>query len=93
MSELSRLTALVHGRVQGVYFRYFVQNEAQKRGLTGYAYNRADGSSVEVAAEGTRVKLEELLARLHIGPPDAKVESVEVRWSEVKGTFAGFRVG
>ena len=93
MNELFRLTALVHGRVQGVYFRYFVQNEAMERRLSGYAYNRADGSSVEVVAEGPRTELEALLVRLHIGPPAAKVEAVETCWSDADGAFCGFRVG
>ena len=93
MTEFSRLTALVHGRVQGVYFRYFVRNEAVKRDLTGYAYNRADGSSVEVVAEGPRWELEALLARLHVGPPAARVETVEVCWSDATGAFSEFSVG
>ena len=93
MSDLFRLTALVRGRVQGIYFRYFVQNEAMLRGLTGYAYNRADGSSVEVVAEGPRVELEGLLERLHTGPSAAKVEAVEACWSDAEEQYAGFRVG
>ena len=84
---------MVRGRVQGVYFRYFVQNEAVMRGLTGYAYNRVDGSSVEVVAEGTRVELKGLLERIHIGPPAARVEAVGVSWSEAEGAFSEFRVG
>ncbi len=78
MRDKARLTALVRGRVQGVCFRYFVQKEALEGGLTGYAYNRADGSSVQVIAEGPRADLEALLVRLHIGPPAACVEVVEV---------------
>ena len=93
MSQDARLTAVVRGRVQGVYFRYFVQNEALEHGLTGYAYNRADGSSVEVVAEGPKERLEALLMRLHVGPPTAKVEAVEVRWSDAEGAFSAFRVG
>ena len=93
MSQYARLTAVVRGRVQGVYFRYFVQNEALERGLTGYAYNRPDGSSVEVVAEGPRAELEALLIRLHVGPPAASVEAVEVCWSDAKGAFSAFRVG
>ena len=93
MSRNARLTAVVRGRVQGVYFRYFVQNEALERGLTGYAYNRPDGSSVEVVAEGPRAELEALLAKLHIGPPAAGVEAVEASWSDAESAFSAFRVG
>lgn len=93
MCETYRLTAVAHGLVQGVYFRNFVQREALKRGLSGYAFNRADGRSVEVVAEGPRAELEGLLARLHAGPPAARVERVAVDWSGGDGGFAGFRVG
>ena len=87
------MTALVRGRVQGVYFRQFVRNEALERGLTGYAYNRTDGSSVQVVSEGPKQELEALLVRLHVGPPAARVEAVDACWSEADGTFSGFRVG
>jgi len=93
MSDNSRLSVLVRGRVQGVFFRYFVQEAAAVRGITGYAYNRADGRSVEVVAEGPKAQLEGLLEQLHIGPRDAVVEDVEVTWSVAEGRFEGFRVG
>ena len=88
-----RLTAVVEGKVQGVCFRYFVQELSKERELTGYTYNRADGRSVEVVAEGAKADLEGLLRKLHVGPPDAIVEAVEVSWSSAKDAFHGFRVG
>jgi acylphosphatase len=57
------LHAVVHGRVQGVGFRYFVVERALSLGLRGYTRNRDDGS-VEVLALGPRPVLENLLARL-----------------------------
>ena len=57
-----RLYALVHGRVQGVYFRAFVQRHAQALGLSGWARNLPDGATVEVVAEGSRAALDGLLA-------------------------------
>ena len=92
MTETSSLLAIVHGKVQGVYFRLFVQEEAQNLGLTGYSKNLADGRSVEVKAEGEKEKLEELLAKLHVGPPRAIVERVDTEWSDFKGTFDNFGV-
>ena len=84
---------MVRGRVQGVFFRNFVQEATTATGITGYAYNRADGRSVEVVAEGPKAQLEELLKKLRVGPRDAVVEDVEVTWSEAEGRFEGFRVG
>ncbi len=93
LHDKMRLTAVVKGRVQGVFFRYFVQELAKEMGLTGYAYNRADGRSVEVIVEGSKIDLEALLCKLHVGPPDAIVEAVEVSWSVAEAAFHGFRVG
>jgi len=66
----------VHGRVQGVGFRYSTQQEAQRLGLTGYARNMDDGS-VEVVACGESGKVEQLLVWLKAGGPrSARVERV-----------------
>ena len=73
----------VRGRVQGVGFRYFVQREALKLGLDGYAKNRADGS-VEVYASGPPDRLSELKQRLWAGPGLSRVDSVEEQQTEAK---------
>lgn len=90
-SVLASLQAIVRGRVQGVFFRAFVQTHANALGLTGYVRNLRSGS-VEVQVEGDKGKLEELLQNLYNGPPAAKVESIEVSWGDYKGTFPGFSV-
>ena len=74
---MSTARFLVHGRVQGVGFRWFVSRQAQTLGVTGYVRNLVDGS-VEVLAQAVDPvvlqRLEELLGR---GPRGAAVESVE----------------
>jgi acylphosphatase len=92
MAELASIAAKVHGRVQGVFFRSFVQQQARTLGLTGYARNLPDGGTVEVRAEGSREKLEELANRLRVGPAGAKVDQVEIEWSGYSGGFDGFRI-
>ncbi len=92
MSELASLSAIVHGRVQGVFFRAFVHQHAIALGLTGYVRNLPGGRAIEVRAEGERVKLEELLQHLKSGPPGARVEGVEVDWSQGRGDFPQFEV-
>ena len=87
----SRLHATVSGRVQGVSFRYFVLEQAMELDLVGWARNRWDGS-VEVTAEGSRIKLEQLLHALRQGPPMARVEEVDFTWLEPTGEFVGFNV-
>ncbi len=92
MTDAVCLSATVYGRVQGVYFRYFVRNVAKGLGLKGYVRNLASGDAVEVQAEGKKRELNELLGQLKIGPPRARVERVEVKWGDYSGQFDDFNV-
>jgi len=86
-----RLHAIVHGRVQGVSFRYYALNRARELALVGYVRNRPDGS-VEVVAEGTRADLDSMLAFLRSGPRSAFVTEVETSWTAATGGFDRFEV-
>lgn len=86
-----RLTATVIGRVQGVYFRSSTQGEAARRDLRGWVANRSDGS-VMVVAEGEEEELRSLERWLHHGPSAARVDEVDVIWSEATGEFLRFTV-
>ena len=92
MSELAAFSATVHGHVQGVNFRYFVERHADALQLKGYVKNLSDGRTVEVYAEGEKEKLDELLALLSSGPPRARVDRLDVNWSEYSGRFNRFGV-
>jgi len=85
------LHAVVHGRVQGVNFRYYTVRTAQRLGLTGWVANRWDGT-VETVAEGPREALEEFRDFLHRGPPSAVVQQVDVTWKTPTGDFKRFGV-
>lgn len=87
----ARLQAIVHGRVQGVNFRYYAQRRASSLDLTGYVRNLWDGT-VEVVAEGPRESLEELLAFLRVGPRAAMVTQVDTEWPVPTGAFTRFEV-
>jgi acylphosphatase len=87
----ARLQAVVHGRVQGVNFRYYTVHEAQRLGLTGWVANRWDGT-VEAVAEGSREALSKFRAFLHRGSPSAFVQQVDDRWESPTGEFERFRV-
>ena len=90
-SSHQRLSARVVGRVQGVYFRAFTRNQARALGLTGWVRNEYYGS-VHLEAEGPRAALETLLAAVRRGPSEARVDHVEVDWSEATGEYDGFGV-
>ncbi|HID82831.1 MAG TPA: acylphosphatase [Chromatiales bacterium] len=78
---------LISGRVQGVFFRQSVVDEATRLGLRGYAKNLSDGR-VEVLACGEVGLLAQLEAWLHQGPPMASVSGIEkmqVNEESIKG--------
>jgi len=85
----ARLTAWVHGRVQGVGFRWWVRSNALELGLLGSAENLVDGR-VKVVAEGIRENLVELLGRLEGPGTPGQVAQVTHRWDPVRGGFDGF---
>ena len=92
MAEMARLSAKVYGRVQGVFFRYFVKNVAKNLGLKGYVRNLPRGDAVEVQAEGDKQQLEKLIEQLKIGPPGAWVNRVEIDWSGYSREFTDFSI-
>jgi len=73
---VARIRCVVRGRVQGVGFRWFVLQEAERLGLGGVVRNLRDGS-VEVLAEGSADALAELERTLQRGPRSARVDGVE----------------
>ncbi|WP_371060701.1 acylphosphatase [Rhodosalinus sp. 5P4] len=69
------IAARVEGRVQGVSFRAWTQEQARSRGLAGWVRNRSDGS-VEALIQGPDDAVSSLLERLREGPPAARVTQV-----------------
>lgn len=92
MADVVRLSARVYGRVQGVYFRYFIRNAARSLGLKGYVRNLASGDAVEIKAEGHKPQLDRLLEQVKTGPPGAWVKRVEIDWSDYTGEFDNFSI-
>ncbi len=91
MTGGQRLDAVVRGRVQGVGYRYFVLRLASGLGLEGWVANEADGS-VRIRAEGAPDVLAELLVELRVGPPGARVDDIETRWTATTGGLGPFAV-
>jgi acylphosphatase len=84
---LIRRRAIVHGRVQGVFFRDTTRRQASARGLTGWVRNLPDGT-VEAVFEGDPEAVGALLAFCREGPRGAHVERVEVSEQEPEGLDA-----
>lgn len=84
-----RLSAWVHGRVQGVGFRWWTRARALELGLTGYAANKADGR-VHVVARGQRDACERLLEVLRSGRTPGHVDAVVADWGDAGDPLVGF---
>lgn len=72
---MERVRLAIHGKVQGVGFRWFVRENARRLGLAGWVRNRPDGS-VEAMVGGVPELVERLVKAVHVGPDNAVVDSV-----------------
>lgn len=91
MGSPSRLHLRIHGRVQGVSFRYYAQQRARSLGLGGWVRNCPDGT-VEAVVEGSADDVDRFVAWAREGPSMALVERVDVDREEPAGQERGFRV-
>ena len=81
----------VTGRVQGVGFRYFVLEAADREGVTGYVRNLADGS-VEAYVEGEAEAVTRVERAIRMGPRGAYVTDVNVDDQEPAGAYKEFSI-
>jgi acylphosphatase len=90
MSERIRRRVVVHGRVQGVFFRDSARREAASRGVTGWITNRPDGA-VEAVFEGDADAVQALVDWSRRGPRGADVDSVDESREDPEG-LSGFEI-
>lgn len=90
MSEHVRRRVVVHGHVQGVFFRDTTRREAARRGVAGWVANRRDGA-VEAVFEGPPDDVAAMVELCESGPRGADVERVEASDEEPEG-LSGFDV-
>jgi acylphosphatase len=88
---VQQLHAIIHGRVQGVSFRFNAQAEAQRLKLVGWVRNRSDGS-VETVAVGEKTALDTYLGWLQHGPTGARVTKVDSTWIDSTEAFSSFEI-
>ena len=81
---------VVHGRVQGVFFRDSCRREARRAGVDGWVANAADGT-VRMHLEGPEQAVEAMVDWAHRGPSAADVQAVDVHDAEPDGS-SGFDV-
>ncbi len=85
-----RRRAIVHGHVQGVFFRDSVRRLAERLGVSGWVRNNWDGS-VEAVLEGDRDRVDSIVGFMREGPRGARVDRVDVADEEPEG-LTGFDV-
>lgn len=93
MNDVNRIQyeIRVNGRVQGVGFRYYVQQQAKLLNVTGWVRNTVDGG-VLIMAQGTEPAVKTLVDYLYVGPPLSLVKSVHKAELQVLEIFSDFEV-
>jgi len=86
-----RAHVIVHGLVQGVWFRASTKDEADRVGVTGWVRNLPDGS-VEAVFEGQKKNVEAIVGWCHRGPSGAKVSKVDIAWEPLTHEFGHFDI-
>jgi acylphosphatase len=81
----------ISGRVQGVGFRFFVEDRAAVEGVHGYVRNLPDGT-VEALIEGDDESVLRVERALRRGPPSARIERVDVEQVPPSGRATGFSI-
>ncbi len=85
---MTRRRVVVHGRVQGVFFRGSTMERAREVGVNGWVRNRPDGT-VEAVFEGSPEQVAEMVRYCRQGPPWARVERIE-EFEEAPEALGGF---
>jgi acylphosphatase len=88
---MKRVRVLISGKVQGVYFRAYTKEEANKLGIKGWVRNLPDGR-VEAVFEGEDEAVEKMIKWCYQGSPLSKVSKVEVIEEPYKGEFQDFAI-
>lgn len=81
----------IKGRVQGVFFRAYARDAAQRLGVSGWVRNLPDGR-VEAVFEADADRVERMVAWCHEGSPMGRVDNVEILEEVYKGEFDGFAI-
>ena len=88
---MQRVHIIVHGTVQGVFFRAKTRNLALNLDLKGYAKNMPD-RTVEVVAEGPKNKIKELIRFCKKGPEPAEVHKIDIKFDgRLENTLGKYR--
>ena len=89
--DKKRVQLIIHGKVQGVFFRASTKDKANELRLSGFVRNREDGT-VEVVAEGDEDHLQRLVDWFRKGPELSQVNDVHLDWQPYIAQFEKFTI-
>ena len=89
MKKAVKLT--ISGTVQGIFFRQFCKESADKLGLKGFIRNLKDGD-VEIVLEGGGNSVEKMIKLCKKGPPHAQIKNIAVEEKNFSGEFNKFKI-
>lgn len=88
---MKRLYLKIFGQVQGVGLRFWIKEEADKLGLSGWVKNSSAGT-VEAVLEGRTLDLQEFIERCYNRDQIIKIDKIEEIWAEYQGEFDFFDI-
>lgn len=88
---MTQYEIMIKGKVQGVGFRYFVNQKANEMGITGWVKNTIDGD-VLVLAQGIEAELKTFTDYLYVGPTRSRVDRITINKMQVSTVFDNFSV-
>lgn len=89
---MTSVRVIVHGRVQGVGYRWFLHDEASARGVAGWVRNRRDGT-VEAELHGPDAAVAAVLAAMREGPPHSRVDELTTADATEDAGASDFQIG
>ena len=81
----------ITGKVQGVGFRFFVQQQAQELDINGWVSNKSNGD-VEALAQGKKADVEQFIVKVKEGPSFSRVDNVNLEWMNKGEQYFGFEI-
>lgn len=88
---MQTIKIIIFGKVQGVFFRNFIKEQADILEIKGFIRNIPDGN-VEIIAQGDEIVLKELIKQAKIGPDFAKIDKINVSHETSNTIFKDFKI-
>ena len=90
-SQYITVHLIISGKVQGVYFRKHTQDISLQNNVYGWVKNLVNGD-VECVLEGLKSNVDKVMIWCHQGPPNSRVENVEIKYEDFTGHFTDFKI-